>query len=129
VPAASVWALAGASMRNVGWYLLTIGVPMVFPDGRLARPRWRWLPWVLMIVVTGSVVDTLTAAHANLTQLGAWHNPIALPQALQPVNSMAFLASVPLGLVALGAAVVQLVGRWRRGGPLARQQLSLFARC
>ena len=127
VPAAAVWALAGASMRNVGWYLLTIGVPMVFPDGRLAGPRWRWLPWMLVIVITGSVVDTLTAPSANLTQLGAWHNPTALPPALQPINSLAFLASVPLGLVALVATVVQLVGRWRRGSPLQRQQLTLFA--
>jgi len=114
-------------MRNVGWYLLTIGVPMVFPDGRLAGPRWRWLPWVLVIVVTGSVIDTLTASGANLTQLGAWHNPIALPPALQPITALAFWASVPLGLVALGAVVVQLVGRWRRGGRLVRQQLTLFA--
>src|SRR5512132_4500096 len=60
VPAAPVWALGGASMRSVGWYLLTIGVPMVFPDGRLAGPRWRWLPWLLTVVITGSVVDTLT---------------------------------------------------------------------
>jgi hypothetical protein len=127
VPAVSVWALGGASMRNVGWYLLTIGVPMVFPDGRLAGPRWRWLPRVLVIVATCSVIDTLTAPSANLTQLGSWRNPIALPPALQPINSLAFLASVPLGLVALGAVVVQLVGRWRRGGPLVRQQLTLFA--
>jgi len=127
VPAASVWALGGASMRNVGWYLLTIGVPMLFPDGRLAGPRWRWLPWVLVIVVTGSLLDTLTAPGANLTQLGAWHNPIELPAALQPITALGFWASVPLGLVALGAVVVQLVGRWRRGGPLVRQQLTLFA--
>jgi len=99
----------------------------VFPDGRLAGPRWRWLPWVLVVVVTGSVLDTLTAPSANLTQLGAWHNPIALPQALQAINSLAFMASVPLGLVALGGVVVQLIGRWRRGSPLVRQQLTLFA--
>jgi hypothetical protein len=127
VPAASVWALGGASMRGVGWYLLTIGVPMVFPDGRLAGPRWRWLPWLLVVVVTGSVVDTLTAPGANLSQLGAWRNPIALPAALWPVNALAFWASVPLGLVVLGAVVVQLVGRWRRGSRLVRQQLTLFA--
>jgi hypothetical protein len=82
---------------------------------------------VLAIVVTGSLVDTLTAPGANLSQLGAWQNPLALPPALQPINALAFWASVPLGLVALGAVVVQLVGRWRRGGPLVRRQLTLFA--
>jgi hypothetical protein len=127
VPAAAVWALGGASMRNLGWYLLTIGVPMVFPDGHLAGPRWRWLPWMLAIVITGSLVDTLTAPGANLSQLGAWLNPLALPAALQPINALAFWASVPLGLIALAAAVVQLVSRWRRGGPLVRRQLTLFA--
>jgi hypothetical protein len=127
VPFVSAWALGGASMRSVGWYLLTIGVPMVFPDGHLAGPRWHWLPWMLVVVVTGSVIDILTAPGANLTQLGAWRNPTALPAALQPINALAFWASVPLGLVALVAVVVQLVGRWRRGGLLQRQQLTLFA--
>jgi hypothetical protein len=127
VPAAAVWALGGASMRNLGWYLLTIGVPMVFPDGHLAGPRWRWLPWMLAVVVTGSLLDTLTAPGANLSQLGAWHNPLALPEALQPITALAFWASVPLGLVVLAAVVVQLVSRWRRGGPLVRRQLTLFA--
>jgi hypothetical protein len=127
VPAAAVSALGGASLRNLGWYLLTIGVPMVFPDGHLVGPRWRWLPWGLAVVVTGSLVDTLTAPGANLSQLGAWPNPLALPQALQPINALAFWASVPLGLVVLAAVVVQLVVRWRRGGPLVRRQLTLFA--
>jgi hypothetical protein len=127
LPAAAVWALGGASLRNLGWYLLTIGVPMVFPDGHLAGPRWRWLPWALGIVIIGSLLDTLTAPDANLSQLGAWPNPLALPEALWPINALAFWASVPLGLVVLAAVVVQLVGRWRRGGPLVRRQLTLFA--
>jgi len=43
VPASSAFAVAGAAVRSVGWYLVTLVVPAYFPDGRLAEPRVRWL--------------------------------------------------------------------------------------
>ena len=47
VRAASAWAVGGAVLRVWGWSFATVGVPMVFPDGRLASRRWRWLAWLL----------------------------------------------------------------------------------
>lgn len=126
VSGVSAYAVAGQCCRSFGWYLLTLGVPSVFPDGVLHAGRRRWLAKVLAVVLIASVVGPLTDMQADLTGLGAWRNPIAPTGALRFITNVAFLAQAPLGVVALGGVVVQLVGLWRRGGALLRQQLSLF---
>lgn len=126
VPAASVWAVMGSSLRTVGWFVATLGVAMVFPDGRLSGPGSRWLPRLSLAAVTGSVLGVLTASDANLTRWGSWRNPIAFPSSLQPLSGALSLLSLLVGVIATGGAVVQLAVRWRRGTQLARQQLTLF---
>jgi len=126
VPMVAVCAVAGSAARSVGWYLLTIGVPLYFPDGRLQPSRRNWLPRTFVVVLIGAVVDPLTDRQADLTNLGHWHNPIAPPRPWDLVSSAAFLAHVPLAAVATVGIIVQLVARFRRGTPLLRQQLKLF---
>ena len=123
---AAVYAVGGSAVRGVGWNVVTIGVPMVFPDGRLAGPRWRWLPRVLAVVLVGAFVDPLTDPQADLTHLGSWRNPIAPAGDLQVISVVAFLCSAPLSLVAMGGVVAQLVSRFRRGQPMLRQQIILL---
>jgi signal transduction histidine kinase len=123
VPGADALAVLSA-LRAAGWYLLTLGVPLLFPDGRLLGPRWRWLVPVTVVVVVASVVGPVIDGQADLTDLGGWRNPLAGPSWL---SGTAFLLSAPLGLVALGGAVAQLVARWRRGSALQRQQVGLLA--
>jgi signal transduction histidine kinase len=123
---ASAYAVAGQSCRSLGWYLLTLGVPAIFPSGRLPRPGWRWLRRLLPAVLIASVVGPLTDTQADLTGLGDWQNPIAPPPGWQFVNTIAFLTQVPLGLVAAGGIVALLVSRWRRGDARLRQQIRLF---
>jgi signal transduction histidine kinase len=107
--------------------LITLWVAVLFPDGRLAGPRWRWLQYALVVILIAAVLDPLTDPKADLTSLGAWHNPIALGGAGQAISAVAFLAHIPLSLVVTVAAVVELVGRWRGGDARVRQQLLLFA--
>jgi len=126
VSGVSAYAVAGQCCRSLGWYLLTLGVPAVFPDGVLHAGRRRWLAKVLAIVLIASVVGPVTDAQADLTGLGSWRNPIAPTGAFRIITDVAFLAQAPLGVVALGGVVLQLVGLWRRGGALLRQQLTLF---
>jgi signal transduction histidine kinase len=127
VPGATAYALAGAAVRAIGWWGLVIGLPMLFPSGRLVGSHRRWLPRAYALVLVCSAIDPLTAPDGDLPQLGHWDNPIALPSGLQWLNSLAFFASIPLGTVCLGFAIAGLVGRWRRGSALERQQLGLFA--
>jgi signal transduction histidine kinase len=126
MPAVSVLALGGAVIRDVGWYAVVLGLPVYFPTGRVAAPRWRWLSRALVVVVLASIIDTLAAPDANL-MLEDWHNPLALPDSLWFVDSAAFLLSLPLAVVVAGGAVVQLRGRWRDGSDLERQQVRLLA--
>jgi signal transduction histidine kinase len=127
VPAASLCAVAGSAVRGLGWYTVTIGVPLFFPDGSLVDRRWRWVPRLLVLVMVGAVVDPLTDPRADLVGFGAWHNPFAPAGSLGLISAAAFLASVPLSLVVAGAAVAQLVVRWRRGDAVRRQQVLLLA--
>lgn len=127
VPGAGAYAVAGQVVRSLGWLALTTVVAVLFPDGRVAGPRWRWLYRATLIVAVASVLDPILDPEADLTGLGSWRNPLAPRGAWQVVNIPVFLAHIALGAVVTICAVVQLVQRWRHGGELVRQQLLLFA--
>jgi signal transduction histidine kinase len=125
VPAVAVFAIGGQALRAIGWMGVTLIVPALFPDVR--RIEKRWLSRVLVIIVVGSIIDPLTDKQADLTNLGAWHNPIAPARPWDLVSALAFLAHVPLSLVATIGVVALLIRRWRHGDSLRRQQLTLLA--
>jgi signal transduction histidine kinase len=127
VAGVSAYVIVGAMCRSLGWYAITNAVPVFFPDGRLAGPRWHWLRPALLVIAIGCVADPLTDPQADTNGLGAWHNPLGHGFVSGYVSPLASLAHIPLGLVVTVAAVVQLVTRWRRGDALLRQQVFLFA--
>ena len=126
VAGVAVFAIAGSALRSVGWYLLTLALPLLFPDGHLQPTRRNWLKRALVVILIGSVIDPLTDRQADLTNLGHWVSPVALGRPWDLISSVAFLAHVPLAVVATVAVAVQLVQRYRAGTPLLRQQLRLF---
>jgi signal transduction histidine kinase len=126
LPAAAAWALAGSGLRGIGWWLLVLGVPVLFPTGRVSSPRWRWLTTMLLTILVCSTIGAVFAGDANLPELH-WHNPIAAPGPLSPVVDLLSLLSLAAGAVVTVGGVLQLRARWRAGGPLERQQLLLFA--
>src|SRR3954471_2244502 len=127
VPIASAFAVTGQAIRGVGWAVVTLAVPLFFPDGRLAGPRWRWLPKLLVVIVVASALDPILDIKGDLTDFGAWRNPIGLTHPWDAIGGVVFLAHVPASLVATVGVVAQLVSRWRRGDVVERQQLSLLA--
>jgi len=127
VPGAAAFAVTGSALRGLGWMTVTLVVPALFPDGRLREPRWQWLRPALVLIAVGSVLDPLFDPQAGLRGLGDWQNPLALEGVWRLVDGLAFLIHVPLSLVATVGVVTLLVHRWRRGTPLQRQQLSMFA--
>ena len=97
-----------------------IGVPLVFPDGRLLSPRFRW---VARIAVADMVVWTL---------LGVLFAKGSTPR----VPGLAFLSPVAdvlqafvliATLVSFGGAVVAVGLRFRRGDAVQRQQVKWLA--
>jgi signal transduction histidine kinase len=126
VAGVSAFAIAGSAVRSLGWYLLTLGVPLVFPDGKLLPSKRNWLPRVFLIICLAAVIDPVTDAQADLTDLGPWRNPIGLHRPWDVISGLAFVGHVPLAVIATIGIVVQLRRRYRTGSPLQRQQLRLF---
>ena len=123
------WPLSGGA-RIVGDILFVypfviafIGVPLLFPDGRLPSPRFRW---VVRISIAGMVAWTVSGLLFNSTGEpripGDASLALATPvlQALFPVLQVAFFVSV---LVGFGGAVIAVSQRYRRGGRVQRQQV------
>lgn len=126
VPAVAAFAIAGSGIRSLGWYVLTLGLPLVYPEGRVVPTRRNWVPKALVVIAVGALIDPLTDRQADLTNLGGWRNPVAPHRPWDLVSGLAFLAHTPLALVVTVVLIRQLVGRYRSGSPLIRQQLRLF---
>jgi signal transduction histidine kinase len=125
IPSASGWAVAGSALRAAGWVVVTIGIPLTFPTGRSAGPRWRWLGRIAVLSAVLLAGGSLMAADANITDLGNWHNPLS-NTALNNVGGVCSMLGLAVALVGLVGAVLSLGHRWRRADALGRQQLRLF---
>jgi hypothetical protein len=111
---------------------------MLFPDGRLPGPMWRWLrrATVLLALVLMAVAPLVTWEHdpaaANPWALPATpDNPAtSTPWAVQGVAGerlfTLFSAAMLLAFLLAIASVGSIVVRFRRASPVQRQQLKWF---
>ena len=127
VPAAGYLAAIGPGLEAAGLLIAVVGVPIVFPDGQLPGPRWRWLAWCALAAVACLFLGNVISPHTNENQLASWHSPLGLPDRYGSVAGALSAAGVLLAVAAAAGAVGGLITRWRRGGPLVRQQLLLLA--
>jgi signal transduction histidine kinase len=126
VPGAAYLAATGPALEAAGMLIVVVGVPVVFPDGRLPGPRWRWLAWCAIAAVACLLLGNVLSPYAQQDRLAHWQSPLGLPGRYADVADGFSAAGVLLAAAAAGA-VAGLVTRWRRGGPLVRQQLLLLA--
>ena len=127
VPAADWLAVLGTAARGLGWLLLVLAVPLVFPDGRLPWRRRRWPAYVVGAAITGFFAATLLAPAPLEIRLEDVDSPTGIPERLDWIIDVLALASLALAAVALGVAVAGLVHRWRTRDELQRQQLLWFS--
>jgi len=127
VPGAAYLAAIGPSLQAVGLLIAVVGVPMVFPDGRLPGPRWRWMAWSAVAAMTCLFLGNLVSPSTNEDRLAHWHSPLGLPGHYGHIADTLSAVGVFLAVAADAGAIAGLVSRWRRGGPLVRQQLLLLA--
>jgi signal transduction histidine kinase len=127
VPGAGYLAALGPGMQAVGLVIAVVGVPVVFPDGRLPGTRWRWLAWSAIAGIIFLFLGNVLAPHTQESRLAGWHSPLGLPVRYGKVADALAGAAILLTVGAAAGAIAGLVTRWRRGGPLARQQLLFLA--
>ena len=127
VPGAAYLAALGPGLQAAGLVIAVVGVPAVFPDGRLPGPRWRWLAWSAAAAAACLFLGNILSPTSNENRLAHWHSPLGLAGRYAPVTGVLSAAGVLLAVGAAVGAIAGLVIRWRRGGPLVRQQLLLLA--
>lgn len=114
------------ALRGMGWVVLVAVLPAYFPDGRLPGPRWRRLPHLAAVGAALLAAGTLLHPHPVDERAMDSPNALGLPETWSIAAELPFLLGLALvfGCVALGLA--SIVGRWRRGDALTRQQVGLF---
>ena len=127
VPAAAYLAAVGPGLQAAGMLIAVVGVPVIFPDGHVPGPRWRWLAWIAAAAVTCLFLGNVLSPHAQQARLAHWRNPLGLPARYGGVANTLSAAGVLLAAATAAGAIAGLVIRWRRGGPQVRQQLLLLA--
>ena len=108
--------------------LVAVGIPLLFPDGHLASPRWRPAAWLATGLFTLGIAGRALGDRVLDTEApGTWENPYALPGVAGDV--MADIASVSVVFYGVPAliGVAGLVVRMRRSHGVERQQLKWFA--
>lgn len=113
---------------TIGTFLL-----LLFPDGRLPSPRWRWVAWTTGIalgLMYGLAVlseqETFSYGRPAIASptgqvLGPWFEEASLPAVL---TELAIMLLILMGVV---ASIVAIVLRYRRSDGAERQQLKWLA--
>jgi hypothetical protein len=101
--------------------IMAIGIPLIFPNGHLLSPRWRWVAAAVVLTTTHSFLKQ--GFSPGLIPDTNIENPFAIP-ALQPLLSATDFAGSPVfGPAVFLVPVAAVAVRYRRGASLERQQL------
>ncbi|MGH8958008.1 MAG: hypothetical protein ACRDVK_04960, partial [Acidimicrobiia bacterium] len=108
------WALTGA--------VVTILLPLLFPDGKLLTRRWTWVLWTLALALFLLFVGN----GFNPDSTAPIRNPLGRAAWRAPLEAIAFIGFVTFA-VCIGAGVAAVVTRFRRSDGVTRRQMQVFA--
>ena len=107
---------------------VAVGIPLLFPDGRLPSPRWRPAAWLAVGVFALGILGRAFGDRVLDTEAaGTWPNPYALPGVAGDVMAAIASASVVVYGVPALIGIAALVTRMRRSRGVERQQLEAVA--
>ena len=118
-PGTAVAAWVYSNLFVVPVLILTVGIPLIYPNGRLISPRWRWVAAALV----GSVVEAILrqGLRPGLIADTNIENPFGVPE-IQPLLNAIHLPDA-IGVVLLLSPIAAVAIRYQRGSLVERQQL------
>lgn len=117
-------AVFGTAARGIGWLLLVLVLPVVFPNGRAeSRVAARLAIGCVIAFAAGSLFAPVPLEE-RLTQT---ENPIGVPESGSILIDLLAIGAVTLSGLGIALAIRSLVRRWRVGDELQRQQVLVFA--
>jgi MFS family permease len=118
------WLAVASIVNELGFLvpivIILVGIPLIFPDGKLLSPRWRWVIVLAASALAAQAVSQIL--RPGPVGYSEMPNPFAVPglEALTGLlDSFASWSSV----VCYSAAVLAVVIRYRRGDDVQRHQL------
>src|SRR5262245_3371356 len=123
----AVWLQTWIFLLPVGAVVLLIAL---FPSGRAASPRWRWLPYAIVAdFALGILTSMFRAGPVDVTDVVGQPdptNPLGIASVDPVLQAIQWVVGVAgIGLAAL--AVASLVMRYRAARGEERQQIRLLA--
>jgi hypothetical protein len=121
---AAAWVVSWSWLVGL---LLVVLVPLLYPTGRLASPRWRLVLWLTgSVVLLGMVANAVQPGPLKASQVPVAPNPLGIPAAAGLVAAIDIVAALA-GVLLFLAAVASVLPRFRQARGVERQQLKWFA--
>lgn len=115
----AAWIISWLWVPHHGLFALLF---LLFPDGRLPTPRWRWIAWVGVAVLAVGTISVAFAA-GPVDGLGLVENPLGIEVVGGNVYGVVKAISFAVGFGAAASLYIRL--RYARG--VERQQLKWCA--
>jgi signal transduction histidine kinase len=128
-PAGALLGVFGDWARSVGWFMVITFLLLLFPNGHLPSPRWRFLAWLIVGLLVAYSITLLLSPfpYDNIDpSLANVRNPIGIMVANDLFDRLANFCVLPLFATSI-ACIVAVFLRFRRARGVERQQLKWFA--
>ena len=130
LPAGALMGVIGHWIGGIGFFLMLTFLLLLFPNGHLPSPRWRFLAWLIAVLLALYSISFLLSPYpyANSAidlRLEAVRNPIGVGSANDLFDQLGGITPLLLFPTIL-ACIVSVFLRFRRASGVERQQLKWF---
>src|SRR5260370_24060818 len=130
LPAGALLGVIGHWIGGIGWFLMLTFLLLLFPNGHLPSPRWRFLAWLIAVLLAVYSITFLLSPYpyANSAidlRLAAVRNPMGILVANDLFDQLG--GDIPLLLFPLiFACIVSVFLRFRPARGVERQHVKWF---